>query len=157
MLSAARIIFGLVGLFLLLIGVLTAILTDRGIGPSIVFVSPRTDQALFGAAPEEVLSSNPDLVTFRFVVLRTLAGLLVATGLLTAGVAWFGMSDGGPWALTLLTVVGLAVIPFWWIALGPYREAGIRLGLGDIPPFMWVPALVMPAASLLGWFGYLRG
>ncbi|MDX1449828.1 MAG: hypothetical protein R3246_12285, partial [Acidimicrobiia bacterium] len=43
------------------------------------------------------------------------------------------------------------------VALAPYRSAGVRLTLGDIPPFMWVPAIAMPAASVLGWVDRVRG
>ena len=156
MLAASRILFLLVGLFWLLIGVLAALLQDRGIGPTMLFISHRTDEALFGAPPEEILATNSELVTLRYMTIRTLAGLLVAVGLLTAGIAWFGLRAPQAWPLALVTALGLVVLPFWWITLGPYRTAGIRVGLGDIPPFMWVPAILMPLASTLGWIGYLR-
>jgi hypothetical protein len=57
----------------------------------------------------------------------------------------------------LLTVVGFAVLPYWWIVFRPYRDAGIKLGLLDLPPFMWVPGVLMPVASILGWIAYVRG
>lgn len=157
MLTASRFLFAGIGVFWLLIGALTALLTDKGIGPPMVFISERTDTALFGGPPDEILDSIPELRTLRHITVRgTLAGFLVAAGLLTAVVAWFGLRDPLLWVLVLLTTVGLAVIPYWWIALAPYRNAGIRLTLADIPPFMWVPAIVMPVAGVLGWIAYLR-
>jgi hypothetical protein len=155
--GVSRALFSISGVLWLVIGVLAGVLVDRGVGPPMVFISERTDTALFGGPPEEILDSVPELRTFRLIVVRgALAGFLVASGLLTAAVAWFGLREGQTWALGLLTVVGVAVLPYWWMALVPYREAGISLTLGDIPPFMWVPAILMPVAGALGWIGYLR-
>ncbi len=156
MITAARILFTGVGIFWFLIGVLAALLTDRGIGPPMIFVSERTDTELYGGPPDQILDSIPELRVLRHTTVKgVLAGFLVAAGLLTAGVAWFGLRQPQAWVLGLLTVVGVAVLPYWWIAFTPYRQAGIGLTLGDIPPFMWVPAIIMPMASLLGWVGYL--
>ena len=154
--NASRVLFVGVGVFWLLIGVLTALLSDKGIGPPMIFISERTDTALYGGPPAEILISNPELARFRYMIARTLAGTLVATGLLTAGVAWFGLTEARTWVLVVLALVGLAVLPYWWISLAPFRDEGIKVTLGDVPPFMWVPAIVMPLASVLGWIGYLR-
>lgn len=150
--SVARILFLLVGALWLVIGVLTPLLVGK-VGPPILFVSTRTDTVVFGAPPDDVLAASPQLATLRLMLLRTIGGLLAAAGLLVLAVAWFGLESSGRWALVTLTVVGLAVVPFWWVALTPYRAAGVNLGLGDIPPFMWVPAILMPVASVLGWIG----
>lgn len=154
--SASRALFVGVGVFWLLIGVLAALLSDKGVGPPMIFISERTDTALYGGPPAEILASNPELAMFRYAVVRVIAGVLVAAGLLTAGIAWYGLREPRGWALAALTLVGLAVLPFWWISLAPFRDEGIRLTLGDIPPFMWAPAIAMPVASALGWIGYLR-
>lgn len=155
--TTARLMFTGAGLLWLLIGALAAILTDRGIGPPIIFVSERTDTALYGGPPDRVLDDIPQLRTLRHTTVKgSLAGCLVATGLLTAATAWFGLREPQFWVLATLTIVGLAVIPYWWVALTPYREAGISLKLGDIPPFMWLPAIVMPTASILGWISQLN-
>lgn len=154
--TIARNIFVAVGLFWLVIGVLSAVLTGKGVGPPMIFVSERTDTALYGGHPDDVLAANPELRTFRYVAIRILSGLLVVTGLLTAGLAWFGLRDASAWGLTALTVVGLAVLPFWWLSLAPYRDAEVAVRLGDTPPFMWVPAILMPVASVVAWIEYLR-
>jgi hypothetical protein len=156
MASVGRTLFVAMGGFWTLIGILTGVLTGRGIGPAFLFVSEPADAALFGEAPGQILLSNQALTTFRYVALRALAGLLVAAGLLTMGLAWFGLREARIWPLVALTVVGVAVLPYWWISLAPYRAAGIRLGLGDIPPFMWLPALLMPLASVLSWVAQIR-
>ncbi len=156
MLATSRILFLIGGLFWLAIGVLTPLVVDRWTGPTGLFISVSTDTALYGAPPDQILASNPEVTMLRRVMIRVLAGLLVATGLFAAGVAWFGLREPQTWALALLTVVGLAVLPYWWITLGPYRAAGIRVGLGDMPPFMWVPGMLFPVAAVLGWIAHLR-
>jgi hypothetical protein len=157
MVSTSRLLFLAAGLLWTVIGLLAPVMMDTTAGKRTLFGSPTTDKALYRAAPEELLVSNLDLAIFRQVILRAIAGLLVATGLLTAAVAWFGLRQPETWALTLLTGVGLVVLPYWWIAFGPYREAGIDLGVLDLPPFMWIAALLMAAAAALGWVGYWRG
>jgi hypothetical protein len=120
-----------------------------------VFVSERADTSLYGGPPNQVLEDIPELRILRHTTVKgTLSGFLVASGLLTTAVAWFALGSSQIWALVTLTIVGVAVVPYWWIALAPYRDAGIGLTLADIPPFMWLPAIVMPIASLLGWLGY---
>lgn len=158
MLEIARFLFAGAGVFWFVIGVLAAILTDRGIGPPMVFISERTDTALYGAPPDQVLDDIPQLRLLRHTTVKgTLSGFLVGAGLLTASVAWFGLDQPQNWALVTLTIVGFAVLPYWWVALAPYRDAGIDLTLGDVPPFMWVPAILMPVASLLAWIDRMAG
>ncbi|HEY5578310.1 MAG TPA: hypothetical protein VIL12_01330 [Acidimicrobiia bacterium] len=157
MLLASRLLFLVSGLLWLAIGALAPVMFESPLGKRTLFVSPSSDAALFGAPPAQLLVANPSLATFRRVMIPAIAGLLVASGLITAGVAWFGMMGGETWALTLLNAVGLVVIPFWWVVLGPYRAAGIALGLFDLPPFMWVPGLLMPAGAVLGWVSYVQG
>lgn len=155
--TTAQILFTAVGAFWFLIGVLGALLIDRDIGMPMVFISERTDTELYGGHPHDILEKIPELRMLRQTTVKgALSGTLVACGLLTAGLAWFGLEQPEAWALGLLTIVGIAVIPYWWIALAPYRDAGITLTLGDIPPFMWAPAIVMPIASVVGWVDYLR-
>lgn len=155
--STSRILFLICGGLWLAIGLLTPVMSDSVVGRRTLFGSPATDTALYGSPPEELLVSNPQLATLRHVTLRAVAGLLVAAGLLTTAVAWFELGGSETWALALLTLVGVAVLPYWWIAFGPYRQAGIKLGPLDLPPFMWVPGVLMPVASILGWSAYLRG
>jgi len=154
MATASRYLFLASGILWLLVGVLTPLLMDRGIGKAALFVTSTTDTALYGDAPEAILESTPALVTFRGVTLRVIAGLLVAAGSLVIALSWFGLKPATAWALAALSFVGVVVIPYWWIVFRPYREAGVDVGLLDIPPFMWVPAFLMPLAAALGWIAY---
>ncbi len=153
MTAVARILFLIAGGLWLAIGVAAPLLLGKGVGPPMVYISTRTDTALFGAPPDQVLAGNPQLVMLRMMLIRSLSGLMVAAGLAVLGLAWFGMRTPDRWVLGLLAVIGAAVLPFWWSVFAPYRAAGIRLAIGDLPPFMWVPAILMPVASVFGWLG----
>jgi hypothetical protein len=155
-LAISRILFIAVGVLWLLIGLATPWASERSAGRGGMFLTHDTDLALYGAEPQKLLATRPDLLTLRRTVFRVIAGLFVAAGILVIGVAWFGLRSRSPWALGLLTVVGLAVLPYWWIALAPYRAAGIKLPLSVVPPFMWVPGLLAPLASLIGWIDIVR-
>lgn len=120
---------------------------------SALFTTARPDRELFGAEPASLAVADPALVRLRYIVVVALAGLLVLAGLLEIGIAWSGLRAGEGWALAILTVANVAVLPFWYLALRPYLAAGVALGLGDLPPFMWLPALLLVPAAVFGWIG----
>jgi hypothetical protein len=151
-LGASTILFVLYGLVYVLIGGLTPLLHDRGIGPTMLFISPRADTVLFGAAPTEMLN-DPALSRLRSLLLTALGGILVAAGILVIATAAFALRDGERWALVSLVLAGVAVLPFWILVFRPYVAAGAALSLADLPPFMWVPAGLLIPAAVLGWIG----
>ena len=126
------------------------------LGPDVasraLFNTTASDTAAFGLErePVEILSSDPVFAGVRRLLLIVVSGLLTAAGTLVIAITWFGLREGQAWALIALTVAGLAVLPFWWVALLPYIRAGIPLTPLHIPPFMGIAALVFPAA-ILGW------
>jgi hypothetical protein len=77
--------------------------------------------------------------------------VLVSFGLLQVAVVVFGLLDRHPWALCVLTIADLAMLPYWVSVLGPYRRAGVRLRLLEIPPILWIPWFVVPVGAVLGW------
>jgi hypothetical protein len=151
-LGASTILFALYGLIYVLIGALTPILHDRGIGTTMLFISPRADTALFGASPSDLIA-DPTVSRLRSLLLTALGGMLVAAGILVIATALFGLRAAERWALLALTIAGVAVLPFWVLIFRPYVAAGAPLALGDIPPFMWVPAALLVPAFVLGWIG----
>jgi len=153
-LGISVILFLLCGLVYMLIGVLTPLLRSHDpAGVSILIVSNRTDSQLFGQAPPQLAASDPALHQLRGILVDILGGLLFVAGLFEVAITWFGLRQGEGWALVVLAVGGLAAIPFWFLALRPYFQAGITLTLADIPPFMWVPAALLIPALILGWIG----
>ena len=57
MTATARALFVVAGTVWLIIGILTPFVVGRHIGSTMVFLSPRTDAALFGSTSEEILAS----------------------------------------------------------------------------------------------------
>jgi len=152
-LGVSVVLFLLYGAIYLLIGVLTPIMVDSSVSPGILIVSGRPDTAVLGDTPENLRQNNPALVKLRSIILNMLAGMLVAAGVMIVALAWFGVRQGQAWALGTLAVAGVAVLPFWYLVFRPYFAAGVSLTLGDLPPFMWVPAVLLLPAVILGWFG----
>ena len=148
-LGFAVVLFLLSALLYLSIGMLTPIFKSAGAG----IVSNRTDTQLFGQSPAELTSLDPAFGQLRAILLDIIGGLLVVAGLFQLAITWFGLRQGQTWALVVLAVGGLVALSFWFLALRPYLQAGITLTLGDIPPFMWVPAVLLLPAVVLGWIG----
>jgi len=146
-------LFLTIGTIWVLVGALTVPFHHRGADAQIVFVSNRTDTAFFGAPPSQLLGSDPALSKFRSLMFTVMSGLLLLAGTLFISLAWFGLRERSEWALVSLSVAGLSAIIFWAIALLPYFRAGIRVTFGDGPPFMWIPALLILPAIILGWIG----
>ena len=77
---AAQVLFTLVGAFWFMIGVLGALLIDRGIGQPMIFISERSDTALYGGHPGEILERIPELRILRHTTVKgALSGTLVAS------------------------------------------------------------------------------
>jgi hypothetical protein len=153
-LGISVVLFTLIGLLYVLIGVLAPVFVRSGtVTSGILIVSERTDTLVFGQNPQELLRNNPNLGKSRAILMHMLAGMCAALGVCYLAVVWFGLRAGQGWALAVLAVAGVAVLPFWVIALRPYLQPSVNLTLGDVPPFMWVPALLWLPAVLLGRIG----
>lgn len=148
-----------VGLFLFIgglwvvIGVLTVLLLNRNVGPRYLFVSNSADSAYFGASPERLLSDDQALFKLRTILIRVIAGFLVTAGLLYISIAWFALRQGHLWALLSLVASGMLGTLFWALALSPYIRQGVQLRIRDLPPFIWLPAVLLIPAFVLGWIG----
>src|SRR6266567_5292025 len=149
-LGASTVLFVLYGAVWLLIGVLAPFLHDGATGRTMLFLSPRTDTALFGGDPTSLLA-DPALSRLRSLLMIALGGMLAASGILVIAIALFALRAGQGWALATLALTGLVVLPFWLLVFRQYTAAGIALSLGDLPPFMWVPTALLLPAVVLGW------
>lgn len=152
-LSAGVALFMVYGLTYVVIGALTPLMHNTSFGREMMIMSPGADAALFGGRPPDLLRDSAQLSQLRSILLQIIGGLLVCAGILIIGIAHFALRAGATWALALLAIGGLAVLPFWVIAFRPYAAAGIGLGLGDLPPFMWVPAALLLPAIAFSWAG----
>jgi len=152
-LGISVVLFLVYGAVYVLIGVLALFLHDRGFGPEMLIISPRTDSIVFGKAPEDLLQDDPALAKLRSIVVVIMAGLLFVAGCFQLTITWFGLRQGQSWALVALALGGFAVLPFWYVALRPYFHPSVHLTLGDMPPFMWFPAMLLLPAFVLGGIG----
>jgi hypothetical protein len=157
-LGAAVILFTVGAVIHLVVGVLMGVvfqLLPEGteVGRRYLFLNEGPDRALFGGSPRALLDGDPTLLRFRAIVFTALAGVLVGLGIVELALSWFALKGGQAWALGALAISGLAMLPFFLGAFRPYLAAGIGLGLGDLPPFIWIPAIALVPATFLGWIG----
>lgn len=152
-LGISVILFLLIGLFHVVIGILTPVFVraDRLTSNSLL-TSTRTDTALFGASPQDLVARDRPLGLVRLVVVNWFAAYMLGLGILQVAVSWFGLRTGQSWALWSLTLAGLLLVPAIGTSLGPYARAGAMPGIGEMPPFVSILVLV-PIATILGWIG----
>ncbi len=147
------ILFTIIGALWIFIGVLAVPLSNRVTDPRYIFVSNRTDKIYFGGEPAELLKKNKPLSLLLKLFIAVISGFLVVAGTLVIALAIFGLKEGNTWSLVALGVGCTSAIGFWALALSPYLKAGIKLTLADIPPLMWVPALLILPAIIFSWIG----
>ncbi len=152
-LGVSVVLFLLFGLMNVVVGILAPFFVrpDR-LTSSILFTATRPDTALFGATPEALIAQDRPLGMLRYLLLVWMGGLILGFGLLQLAIAWFGLRNGQTWALWSLTIADLSMVPFWWLILARYAQAGAMPGIGDLPPIVTY-LLVIPIAALLGWIG----
>jgi hypothetical protein len=155
LLGVSVILFLAIGALWILIGALTPFFMKND-SPDILFVSQRTDTEYFGGTPQELAPAGSPLAKFRAMLLLVVSGFLLMAGTLVICLAWFGLRQGEAWALGALAVGMVVAISVWALALRPYVRAGVSLGVGDLPPFMWVAAVVVVPAIVLGLAGVIN-
>jgi hypothetical protein len=152
-LGISVVLFLLYGALNVVIGIGIPFLHNVGIARQLLIVSPRTDSIVFGQAPSQLLQNDLPLRKLRTILFQIMGGPYLAAGCLFLTITWFGLREGRAWAFTTLTGCSLAMLPFYYLALRPYFRPGVNLTLFDIPPFMWVPAVLLIPAVVLGWIG----
>lgn len=141
------------GVLHLIIGVLTPVMIDSAVGRSVFFISNRTDTELLGKNPSTLLEQNKELALVRKMLAGVMGGWLAVIGVFIITVAWFGLRRQQQWALVTLFITGALLIPFWLITFKPYFNAGISIRFIDLPPILWIPAILLIPATILGWIG----
>lgn len=144
--------FLVIGALWILVGILSVPLHKKA-NPDYLFVSRPADTSFFGADPSGLAPPGSPLAKFRTMLITVLAGFLVLGGTLVVSIALVPLRQGQTWALAALVGGVVPGIAFWGLALLPYVRSGVSLGIGDIPPLMWVPAVLILPATILGWIG----
>jgi hypothetical protein len=152
-LGTSAALFVAAGAFQLLIAILTAGFLVSGGGGNALLFTARSDEGAFGKPPRELVQAEPGVDTYRHLVWTLLAGFLAAVGLLEMAVAWFALRSGSAWAAATLSAVAVVLALAWVAILAVYVAKGARVTLGDVPPFMWVPAFLHVPAVALAWWG----
>ena len=146
-------LFLVIGVLWLVVGALIVPLHHASFGREALFVSPKTDEAFFGSEPRRLLRDDLPLSKLRTLLFTVIAGFLLLAGILFIFIAWFALHRGQVWALAALGMGGLVAIAFWAIALWPYIHERIPIGVSDLPPFIWIPSVLILPAFILGWVG----
>lgn len=154
-LTASVVLFGLNAFLRLGVGLFVPFAIRSGgatqVGPPGLF-HPRPDAALFG--PEPI--ADPDASRIRILGIMLwdwLSGTLVSAGILELAVIFFGLVHGETWAYIALLLANLALAPYYWLLVGRYIRVGARLRILEIPPLIWLPAILIPIAAVTGWIG----
>ncbi len=153
-LGISVILFLILGVFNVMIGVLTPVFVRRPdrLTSNIILTSTRPDTALLGASPEDLLAKDRPLGLVRLVLVNWLGAYMLGFGVLQVALAWFGLRAGQSWAFWTLTIGDLAMIPAIWVSLLPFVRVGAIPGLGEMPPFI-TALILIPIAAVLGWIG----
>lgn len=152
-LGISVLLFLVSGIFRILIGCLTPFFMDSKITEPSIIMTSRADEKLFGESPSRLLEEDKALHKTRNLILTLLAGVLVIAGIFMVSLAWFGLRGGHWWPLVTLAVAGVAELPFWISFIRHYTKAGVHLTLADIPPFIWIPQLLLVPAIILAIIG----
>lgn len=156
-LTASAVLFGLSAFLRLGVGLFVPF-AIRSIGSSHPgppgLFHPRPDAALFGSEPIAEHDA-PRIRVLGIMLWDWLSGTLVSAGILELAIVWFGLVRGEGWAYLTLVLANLALAPYYWLIVGRYVRVGARLRILEVPPLIWVPAILVPVAIVLGWIGIM--
>ena len=129
-------------------GVVSAVMRDR-----FIFMSAQADAALFGRSVAQLYAADPALQHTVAIYMTMLSAALGAMGVAVASLAWFGLRRGSAGALVGLVLTPVPIVAWFLVVVMQYHTAGADVGLADVPPFVWLGAMVGLAGGLLGWKG----
>ncbi len=116
--------------------------------------SAKAEEAWLGKPPAELVKEMPGLRQLYLVLVDFTEAFMLGFGVLTIGLAWFGLRTGQGWALWTILVgnVGMLAI-YWGLAVIPFmRQYGFSY-LEIFHPFAAIPTVLVPIATVLGWIG----
>lgn len=142
------------GLLNIFVGVVAPFAGAREMTPGgFLIMSARTDAAVFGGQPSELVRATPALRELQRAFIYWLAWTLVGFGSLVLAVTWFGLRRGEPWALPVLAVCWLVTLVAFGALFKRYADLGASLSLADLPPLFHYPAFLVTPAIALSWLG----
>jgi hypothetical protein len=118
-------------------------------------VAPEADAVMLGRSLSELDRTDPRLGAFLVSFMDSMCAYMMAFGLVYLGVTWFALRQGQAWALWVLLIGGLAIIPYIVVIGQTYARFGVST-IGILLPQLVFLAVIILAATALGWFGLRR-
>ena len=115
--------------------------------------SPRSDKAAFGKSAKEIVDQDPSVMVTKISIYQLHFGMYLAVAILHFCLVWFGLRHGHAWALWALAASDVAIVFFFLMAVRTFSTQLTQLHFGDLPPFIYVPGMILPFAVILGWLG----
>ncbi len=116
-----------------------------------LFFTGRAEQGLYGKPTLDLVREAPALLTVRRQLMDVWCAFALALAIAQVAIVWFALRRGEAWALWTLALADIAIVVYYFALLVP--AARPHLAWGDVHPFAWYPAIVVPVATLLGWLG----
>ena len=132
-----------------LVGILA--LFWRRFPPWLLF-SPKVDSALLGASPDALREAQPAAAEAQWFLSHLIGMSVASAGFAIIAITWFGLRRGEWWAFWALVAAAVPLLLYPY-AVSRYVRPGIRLGFGDLQPFVTFPAVIVPCAIILAWIG----
>ena len=117
-------------------------------------LSQTADTALLGRSLAGLDKADPRLGAFLVSFMDTMCAYMMAFALLQLGVVWFALRRGQVWALWTAAIADLAIFPYLAAIIRTYARFGVPPGDLSFPVAF---AVVIIAATALGWFGLRQG
>ena len=118
-----------------------------------VFMSGRTDAGFLGASIAQLYAADPALEKTVAIYMTMMSAVLGAMGIAMMSLAWFGLRRRSKGALAGLVLMPVPIVAWFLVVLGRYRAHGVSVQFGDVPPFVWVGAIVAIVGAVFGWQG----
>ena len=115
--------------------------------------SPRTDAIAFGESEVGRIKSLPVVKVTKVSVYDVISGLYLAVAVLHLCIVWYGLRMGLSWSLWALTFADLAIFGYQLMAARNFSFNITPLNLSDMFPYVLIPGLILPVATILGWIG----
>ena len=121
-----------------------------------VFMSGRTDAGFLGASIAQLYAADPALEKTVAIYMTMMSAVLGAVGIATMSLAWFGLRRRSHGALAGLVLMPVPIVVWFLVVLGRYQADGVHVQFRDVPPFVWVGAVVAIVGGVFGWQGLRR-
>lgn len=144
------------GVMMALGGGLGAGIVARVMRERFIFMSSPADAVFFGRPIQELYATDPALRDAAGIYMTMISAVLGAMGIAVATAAWCGLRRRSRAALVGLTITPAPIVAWFLIVRSSYVARDATITLRDVPPFVWLAALVAIVGGTLGWLALRR-